>query len=170
MTETKPLREILLVEDHPNDIELTLEALSAHHMANPVVVVEDGAQALDYLFYRGKYTSRSPGLPILILLDLKLPKVSGLEVLAALKADAVLSLVPVVMLTASKEEFDVVRSYQLGVNAYVVKPLVFDAFLQAVRQIGGFWGIVNEPPPPIAAQRLSSLQAPRSDWPDGGQG
>jgi CheY-like chemotaxis protein len=170
VTETKTLREVLLVEDHPNDIELTLEALSANHMANPVVVVEDGAQALDYLFYRGKYVSRSPGMPILILLDLKLPKVSGLEVLAALKADPVLSLVPVVMLTASKEEFDVVRSYQLGVNAYVVKPLVFDAFQQAVRQIGGFWGIVNEPPPHIVAERLSNLQAPLSDWPDGGQG
>jgi CheY-like chemotaxis protein len=144
MAELKP---ILLVEDSPNDIELTLAALSEHHLGNEVVVCRDGVEALDYIFCRGGYAKRSPGNPAVILLDLKLPKVDGLEVLRTIKADATLRTIPVVMLTSSREEQDLLRSYKLGVNAYVVKPVEFSDFVVAIKELGLFWAVINQPPP-----------------------
>lgn len=141
------LKRILLVEDNANDAELTLEALAEHNLANGVDVVRDGAEALDYLYLRGKYSDNEPYNLAVILLDLKLPKVDGLEVLSAIKADDKLKVIPVVVLTSSREERDVVDSYRLGVNAYVVKPVNFSEFITAVKEIGAFWAIVNEPPP-----------------------
>lgn len=141
------LKRILLVEDNANDAELTLEALAEHNLANGVDVVRDGAEALDYLNRRGKYSGVEPGNLAVILLDLKLPKVDGLEVLDAIKSDDKLKYIPVVVLTSSREERDVVSSYRLGVNAYVVKPVNFSEFITAVKEIGAFWAIVNEPPP-----------------------
>ena len=142
------VRTILLAEDNANDAELTLAALREHRIANDIIVVRDGAEALDYLFRRGAYHDRSPEPPALILLDLKLPKVDGLEVLQAVKADTVLKTLPVVILTSSREEADLARSYSLGVNAYVVKPVVFNDFMDAVKVLGQFWAVINEPPPP----------------------
>jgi CheY-like chemotaxis protein len=141
------LKPILLVEDNPKDLELTLVALEKTQLANEVVVVRDGAEALDYMFRRGAYESRSQGNPAVILLDLKLPKVDGLQVLEQIKADAAMSSVPVVMLTSSREEQDLVRSYKLGVNAYVVKPVGFREFIEAISDLGVFWAVLNEPPP-----------------------
>lgn len=141
------LKPILLVEDNPKDLELTLLALEKSKLANQVVTARDGAEALDYLFRRGQYASRSVGNPAVILLDLKLPKVDGLQVLEAVKGDAGLKAVPVVMLTASREERDLVQSYALGVNAFVVKPVAFKDFLDAVQDLGVFWAVLNEPPP-----------------------
>ena len=141
------LKRILLAEDSPNDVELTRAALEQHHLVNEIVVVRDGAEALDYLYARGPFAGRPPGNPALLLLDLKMPKVDGLEVLKAIKADAALKTIPVVMLTSSREEQDLIASYQLGVNGYVVKPVDFPEFMEAVRQIGIFWALVNEPPP-----------------------
>jgi len=141
------LRRILLVEDNPNDAELTLEALAEHNLANDVVQVKDGAEALDYLFHRGKYADCQDGDLAVILLDLKLPKVDGLEVLRVIKSDKKLKFIPVVVLTSSREEQDLIESYRLGVNAYVVKPVNFYEFMGAVRELGAFWAIVNEPPP-----------------------
>ena len=141
------LKPILLVEDNPKDLELTLIALERTHLANEVVVVRDGAQALDYLFARGSYASRPAGNPAVVLLDLKLPKVDGLEVLRELRAAAALKSVPVVMLTSSREEIDLVRSYELGANAFVVKPVEFGQFVEAVADLGVFWAVLNEPPP-----------------------
>lgn len=141
------LKRILLVEDTPNDVELTLAALDEAHLANEVVVVRDGAEALDYLYERGEFAERTSGHPAVVLLDLKLPKVDGLEVLEQVKADAELRAIPIVMLTSSREERDLVRSYHLGVNAYVVKPVDFAEFAGAVRDLGLFWAIINEPPP-----------------------
>ena len=141
------IKRILLAEDDANDVELTLAALRANRLANEVVVVRDGAQALDYLYARGEYADRVPGLPAFVLLDLKMPKVDGLEVLRVVKGDPALRALPVVILTSSQEEQDVVRSYQLGVNAYVVKPVDFGAFMDAVQLLGGFWAALNEPPP-----------------------
>ena len=138
---------ILLAEDNPNDVELTLAALADSHMVNPVEVVNDGAEALDFLYRRGKYAARTQGDPTVILLDITMPKVDGLEVLRTIKNDDALRLIPVVMLTSSREEADLVRSYENGVNAYVVKPLNFDDFIHAVREIGLFWGFLNEPSP-----------------------
>jgi CheY-like chemotaxis protein len=138
---------ILLAEDSVQDAELTLEALAEHHLANSVEVARDGAEALDYLHKRGRYAGRDDGNPVLLLLDLKMPRVDGLEVLRAVKSDPRLRTIPVVILTSSREEQDVVRSYELGVNAYVVKPVEFDKFVQAVRDLGLFWMLVNEPPP-----------------------
>ncbi len=140
-------KRILLAEDSPQDVEMTLEALSQHHLINEVVVVNDGEQALDYLFCRGRYAGRTTGNPVLVLLDLKMPKVDGLEVLRSIKADEDLRTTPVVMLTSSREEQDVVQSYRLGINAYVVKPVDFHSFIEAVKQLGAFWTIHNEPPP-----------------------
>ena len=140
-------KKILLAEDSPQDAEMTLSALSSYHLHNNVVVVSDGEQALDYLYARGKFAGRTDGHPLLVLLDLKMPKVDGLEVLRAIKSDETLRALPVVMLTASREEQDVVKSYQLGVNAYVVKPVGFQKFVEAVKQIGAFWTVHNEPPP-----------------------
>jgi CheY-like chemotaxis protein len=141
------LKRILLAEDSVNDVELTLTALDQHRLANGIDVVRDGAEALDYLYARGAYAGRATGNPALLLLDLKMPKVDGLEVLRAIKADAALKTIPVVMLTSSREERDLAASYELGVNSYVVKPVDFHEFMEAVRQIGIFWAVVNEAPP-----------------------
>lgn len=141
------LKRILLAEDNERDVELTLAALEDHNLANEVVVVRDGAEALDYLFKRGKYATHANGLPVVVLLDLKMPKVDGLEVLRQMRQDDDLKMVPVVMITSSREEQDLVRSYQLGVNAYVVKPVDFNKFVESIKQVGFFWAIINEPPP-----------------------
>jgi CheY-like chemotaxis protein len=141
------LRSILLAEDNPNDVELTLAAFSEHNLANEVFVVSDGEEALDYLYRRGRFKERPNGNPAVMLLDLKMPKVDGLEVLRTIKQEEKLKNIPVVMLTSSREEQDLVRSYQLGVNAYVVKPVGFQSFMDAVKQIGVFWALFNEPPP-----------------------
>ena len=141
------LKPILLVEDNPHDLELTLIALSKSQLANEVVVMRDGAEALDYLYRRGEFAERPVGNPAVVLLDLKLPKVDGLEVLKEVRNTEAFKSVPVVMLTSSKEEQDVVRSYALGVNAYVVKPVDFTEFLRAIADLGIFWAVLNEPPP-----------------------
>jgi DNA-binding response OmpR family regulator len=141
------LGRILIVEDDPRDVELTLTALDEYNLANEVVVTRDGEEALDYLNYRGKFSSRSDGNPAVLLLDLKLPKVDGLEVLQRVKSDEKLKTIPVVVLTSSHEEKDMVASYRLGVNAYVVKPVDFHEFVNAVKELGVFWAVINEPPP-----------------------
>ncbi len=141
------IKRILLVEDSVNDVELTLSALEENHLANEVVVVRDGAEALDYLYRRGVFKLRKNGNPAVVLLDLKLPRLDGLEVLRQLKADPELRAIPVVMLTSSREEQDLVRSYNLGVNAYVVKPVDFKEFVAALRELGLFWAVINQPPP-----------------------
>jgi len=162
MEKVKELRPILLVEDSANDVELTLAALAQCNIANEVVVVRDGAQALDYVYRQGEYASRSPGDPAVILLDLKLPKIDGLEVLARLKADPHQQQIPVVMLTSSREERDVVRSYRLGVNSFVVKPVEFAEFFEAIQNLGMFWAILNQPPP-MLGERAS--KRPGTDTP-----
>jgi DNA-binding response OmpR family regulator len=141
------LGRILIVEDDPNDVELTLTALGEYNLANEVVVTRDGREALDYLYCRGEFHSRANENPAVMLLDLKLPRVDGLEVLQQVKADERLSMIPVVVLTSSHEEKDKMRSYKLGVNAYVVKPVDFHEFVNAVRELGVFWAVINEPPP-----------------------
>jgi CheY-like chemotaxis protein len=141
------LQRILLVDDSPRDREMALDALENYNLANEVVALRDGAEALDYLFRRGEFAGRSGGQPVVVLLDLKMPKVDGLEVLRQIKGDPNLRMIPVVVMTSSREEHDIVRSYQLGVNAYVVKPVRFEDFVEAVRLLGGFWAILNEPPP-----------------------
>ncbi len=143
------LKRILLAEDDPRDAELTLTALDEYKIANKVVVAQDGAEALDYLFRRGKYQDRPEENPAVVLLDLKMPKVDGLEVLRTMKSDARLRTIPVVILTSSRQEQDLVESYQMGVNAYVVKPVDFREFVEAVKGIGLFWGLINEPPPDL---------------------
>jgi CheY-like chemotaxis protein len=140
------LGRILIVEDDPRDVELTLSALGEYNLANEVVVARDGAEALDYLFCRGEFTARAEENPAVMLLDLKLPKVDGLEVLQQVKSDERLKVIPVVVLTSSHEEKDVMRSYSLGVNAYVVKPVDFHDFVNAVKELGVFWAVINEPP------------------------
>jgi CheY-like chemotaxis protein len=141
------LKPILLVEDNPKDLELTLLALEKSNLANEVITVRDGVEALDYLFRRGEYAQRPDGNPAVVLLDLKLPRVDGTQVLEKIKGDSGLRSVPVVMLTASREEKDLVRSYSLGANAYVVKPVAFKEFLDAIQDLGVFWAVLNEPPP-----------------------
>jgi len=141
------LRKILLAEDSENDIDLTLAALASNHVANEVVVVRDGEEALDYLHCRGTYADRHPENPALVLLDLKMPKVDGIEVLRDVKSTPSLRTIPVVVLTSSREEQDLVRTYDLGVNAYVVKPVAFRDFMDAVKSLGQFWAVVNEAPP-----------------------
>ena len=141
------LKPILLVEDDRRDLELTLVALERSQLANEVIVVRDGAQALDYLLREGDFKQRTEGTPAVVLLDLKLPKVNGLEVLQKVRSTPGLRSVPVVMLTSSQEESDVVRSYELGVNAYVVKPVEFKQFVGAIADLGVFWAVLNEPPP-----------------------
>jgi len=148
-TESRNIKNILLVEDDMRDVELTLAALEEHHLANKVFVVTDGAEALDYLYHRGKYLNRAPGNPVVVLLDNKMPKVSGLEVLKIMKADAQLKLIPVVVLSSSRETPDLIEFYKYGVNAYVVKPVDFAEFMRAVKQLGVFWAAVNEPPPSV---------------------
>ncbi|MEX0730767.1 MAG: response regulator [Aquisalimonadaceae bacterium] len=141
------LKRILLVDDSPRDTELALAALATYNLANEVLCVRDGVEALDYLYRRGQFSARTDCQPAVILLDLKMPKVDGLEVLSELKADPELRVIPVVVMTSSREERDLVRSYELGVNAFVVKPMNFQEFVEAVKQVGAFWAIVNQPPP-----------------------
>jgi CheY-like chemotaxis protein len=141
------LGRILMVEDDPKDVELSLTALEEYNLANEVVVTRDGQEALDYLYCRGEFSSRSNDNPAVILLDLKLPKIDGLEVLQQIKSDDRLKMIPVVVLTSSHEEKDMMRSYTLGVNAYVVKPVDFHEFVNAIKELGVFWALVNEPPP-----------------------
>jgi CheY-like chemotaxis protein len=141
------LKPILLVEDNPHDLELTLIALERTQLANEVVVVRDGAEALDYLMGSGQYAGGPRGLPAVVLLDLKLPKVDGLEVLRRIRTDPALKSIPVVMLTSSREESDLLRSYELGANAFVVKPVDFNQFVAAIADLGVFWAVLNEPPP-----------------------
>ena len=141
------LRPVLLVEDSPNDIELTLAALEKSRLANPVVVARDGVEALDMLFRRGNSPDEAPQLPAVVLLDIKLPRMDGLEVLEEMRREARTRSVPVVMLTSSREEQDLIRSYGLGVNAFVVKPVGHREFFEAIRDIGAFWAVLNEPPP-----------------------
>jgi CheY-like chemotaxis protein len=140
------LRTILLAEDNPNDVELTLAALGENRVANEIVVARDGVEALDYLYHRGAYAARSGGHPGLVLLDLKMPRIDGLEVLRTIKTDPQLRAIPVVVLTSSRQEQDLLASYDLGVNAYVVKPVDFHEFVDAVKMLGGFWAIVQPPP------------------------
>jgi CheY-like chemotaxis protein len=139
--------EILLVEDNPTDAELTLRALRRNNLANNVVWVKDGAEALDFLYCRGQYADRKNGTPKLILLDLKLPKIDGIEVLRELKNDNKNKMIPVVMLTSSQEERDLVQSYRLGVNSYIVKPVDFEKFLETVSKVGFYWSLMNKIPP-----------------------
>jgi len=141
------LRPILLVEDNPKDLELTLAALAKCRLANDVVVARDGAEAIEYLYSAGKHQGRDTGDPAVVLLDLKLPKLDGIEVLERVKNDPARRQIPIVMLTSSCEERDLVRSYALGVNAFVVKPVDFSAFFEAVQILGLFWAVINEPPP-----------------------
>jgi len=141
------LKSILLAEDNPKDVELTLEALSDYSLANRVVVVRDGVEAMDYLRCEGKYKMRKPDNPAVTILDIKMPRMDGIEVLQAIRTNPTLKMIPVVMLTSSREEQDLVRSYELGINAYVVKPVRFSEFIEAVKHIGVFWAILNELPP-----------------------
>lgn len=143
----KPLKRILLVEDDPKDIELTLAALEEYNLSNEIVVARDGAEALDYLYRRGEFKQRPEGNPVVILLDLKMPKLDGVQVLQQLMADEQLRLIPVVILTSSRESRDLKECYKLGANAYVVKPVRFTEFIEAVKQIGIFWMLINESPP-----------------------
>ncbi|MBA3035742.1 MAG: response regulator [Desulfobacterium sp.] len=143
------LNKILLVEDNINDVELAMEAFSENNIANTVDVVRDGEEALEYLKYKGKFSSRSSGNPVVIFLDINLPKINGIEVLKAIRTDHKLKLIPVVIFTSSREEKDLFASYSLGVNAYVVKPIDFNEFVIAVRSLGLFWAIINEPPPEL---------------------
>ena len=141
------LKSILIAEDDPNDIELTLIALAEHKLVNEIVIVRDGVEAMDYLYRRGSFAQRPAGNPVAILLDLKMPRLDGVQVLRQLKADGQMRLIPVVILTSSRESRDLEECYRLGVNAYVVKPVRFTEFVEAVKQIGVFWALINEPPP-----------------------
>lgn len=143
----KTLKRILLVEDDPKDIELTINALSEYNLANDVFVVRDGAEALDYLYHRGAFAQVADGSPVVILLDLKMPKVDGIQVLRQIKSEKQLQAIPVVVLTSSSESKDLEICYQLGVNAYVVKPVKFTDFVESVKGIGVFWALINTPPP-----------------------
>jgi CheY-like chemotaxis protein len=141
------LKRILLAEDNLEDVELTLAALEGCHLANQVMVVRDGADAMDYLYRRNSYKGRSDAQPVVVFLDIKMPKVDGVEVLRQIKADPELQMIPVVMVTSSREQQDLLRSYQLGANAYVVKPIDFDQFVDAIQELGLYWAVLNEPPP-----------------------
>ena len=140
------IRKILFAEDNPRDVELTLEALGDHNLANNVIVVRDGVETIDYLRCEGKYKLRKPGNPAVLLLDIKMPRMDGLEVLKVIRSDTKLKTLPVVILTSSHEEQDLIKSYELGVNAYVVKPVDFKEFIEAVKQVGVFWAVINEVP------------------------
>ncbi|HWA88046.1 MAG TPA: response regulator [Opitutus sp.] len=144
------LRPILLAEDNPNDVELVLAAFRQANLANEVLVARDGAEALDFLHGQGVYAGQAAPAPSVVLLDLKMPRVDGREVLRQIRADPKLRHLPVVMLTSSKEEIDLADCYRLGANAYVVKPVSFDEFINAVRNVGCFWAVLNEPPPAVA--------------------
>lgn len=141
------LKPILIVEDNPNDLALTLNALEKSRLANEVLVMRDGAEAADYLFAREAFAGREPGNPAVVLLDLKLPKIDGLELLRMVRQNESTSRIPIVMLTSSREESDLVTGYKLGVNAYVVKPVAFGEFVQAIGDLGVFWAVINQPPP-----------------------
>jgi CheY-like chemotaxis protein len=141
------LRTILLAEDDPKDLELTLEALAEHNLANQVVVIKDGVEVIEYLRCEGNFKLRRPGKPAVLLLDIKMPRMDGIEVLRAIRSDPALKTLPVVMLTSSREQQDLIKSYELGINAYVVKPVDFKDFIEAVKYIGMFWAVVNELPP-----------------------
>jgi CheY-like chemotaxis protein len=147
---SQPPRVVLFVDDSPRDTELALSAFEEYHLGNEVVVARDGAEALDYLYRRGPFAGRAEGQPTLILLDLKMPRVDGLEVLRQIKGDPALKAIPVVVMTSSREEQDLLSSYRLGANAYVVKPVKFQEFVEAVRSVGHFWFVLNEPPPSAA--------------------
>lgn len=147
------LKRILVAEDSPEDVELTLSALEENRLANEVVVTRDGAEALDYLYRRGIYKLRAEGNPAVLLLDLKMPKVDGLQVLEQIRKDPELRMLPVVMLTSSREESDLVESYNLGANAFVVKPVDFSEFVTALRELGLFWAVINQPPPGSVERR-----------------
>ncbi|MGH9872240.1 MAG: response regulator [Pyrinomonadaceae bacterium] len=148
------IKRILLCEDDSKDVELTLVALGEYNLANEVDVVRDGQEALDYLRHQGQFQMRGGNNPGVVLLDLKMPKVDGLEVLRQVRADEALKLIPIVMLTSSREECDIVESYKLGVNSYVVKPVDFHQFVEAIKQVGSFWAVVNQPPPSGRANRM----------------
>ncbi|HXI85615.1 MAG TPA: response regulator [Verrucomicrobiae bacterium] len=148
------IKTILLAEDDPNDVELTLTALEEYHLANQVAVVHDGEEALDYLYRRGKFVARFNGNPIFALLDLKMPKLNGIEVLRQMKGDEKLKTIPVIVLSSSREAPDLAECYKLGVNAYVVKPVDFQDFIKAVKELGIFWAAINEPPPNHVAERV----------------
>jgi CheY-like chemotaxis protein len=141
------LKTILLAEDNSKDVELTMEALSENNLANQVVVVKDGVEAMEYLRYEGNYKQRTHENPAVLLLDIKMPRMDGIEVLKAIRSDDKLKTIPVVILTSSREESDLIKSYELGVNAYVVKPVNFKDFIYAVKKIGIFWALINELPP-----------------------
>jgi CheY-like chemotaxis protein len=143
----KSSKRILLAEDDPRDVELIINALSAQNLANDVLIVRDGVETLNYLYRRGSFANEPAGNPVVILLDLKMPKIDGIQVLRQIKTDQKLQTIPVVILTSSRESRDLETCYQLGVNAYVVKPVKFDEFVNAVRQVGMFWVLINEPPP-----------------------
>ena len=145
------IKQILLAENDLNDIELTLTALDEYNWANRTIVVRDGVEALDYLYRRGQFADRPPGNPIVVLLDLKMPRVNGLEVLRQVKEDANLHTIPIVILTSSRESQDIIQSYNLGVNAYVVKPVIFTEFIDAVKKLGLFWVLANEPMPSMTS-------------------
>jgi CheY-like chemotaxis protein len=147
------LKRILLVEDDPKDVELTLAGLGEYNLANEVVVARDGEDALDYLYRRGNHSERPNGNPAVMLLDLKLPKLNGFEVLEQVRADENLKMIPVVILTSSHEERDLAKGYKLGVNAYVVKPVDFHQFVNAIKELGVFWAVINEPPPGSVKKR-----------------
>jgi len=147
------LGRILLVEDDPNDVELTLTALEQHNLRNEIVVAYDGEEALDYLYRRGRFVGVPPAQPAVVLLDLKLPKISGFEVLRQIKSDPLLKMIPVVILTSSGEDKDLAKCYELGTSAYVVKPVNFHEFVDAVRDIGAFWAVLNEPSPGCVKRR-----------------
>ncbi len=152
------LKKILLVDDSPRDRELIKNTLAEYNLLNTIVELTDGAETLDYLYRRGQYAGRLEGHPVVILLDLKMPKLDGLEVLRIVKSDPLLKTIPVVVMTSSREEKDLIRSYELGANAYVVKPVEFQGFVDAAKQVGAFWALLNEPPPSC----LGKEQQPRS--------
>ncbi|MBA4016631.1 MAG: two-component system response regulator [Pirellula sp.] len=156
---TNLLKPILLVEDNPKDLELTLVALAKSNLANDVVTARDGVEALDYLMRRGNWTERPQGNPAVVLLDLKLPKLDGIQVLKAIRSDSALQSLPVVILTSSREEQDLINSYRLGVNAYVVKPVGFPDFIEAIQSLGMFWAVLNEPPPGSVKPRFADAPA-----------
>lgn len=160
--ETMSIRNILLAEDDLRDVELTLAALDGHHLANKVAVVNDGAEALDYLYRRGKFKTRENGDPVVVLLDNHMPKVNGLEVLRAMKADERLKFIPVVVLTSSRETPDLIEFYKHGVNAYVVKPVGFPEFIKAVSELGVFWAVINEPPPAVRLEQVPAEGLPEN--------
>ncbi len=162
-TEMVRIKNILLVEDDARDVQLTLAALEEHHLANKVAVVRDGAEALDYLYRRGEFKTRAGGNPIVVLLDNKMPRVNGLEVLKTIKTDEHLKVIPVVVLTSSRETPDLIEFYKHGVNAYVVKPVDFADFMKAVKQLGIFWAAINEPPPSTATAE-TPIQSGETIW------